>query len=210
MATPTARRSLETRENSHHHSAPLGRDRAGGFPDDDNPAGWQKAGALDATAVFVSGEWWRLVTALFLHADASHVTSNALGGLLVFTATLSTLGWLRGWVLVGLASIVGNLAVAAVNFPQPYVSVGASTAIFAGVGLLTGRAVRIAWRSSHPYRWRAMFVPLAAGLTVLALHGAGGQRVDVGAHLTGFLAGVFFGFAAGIPRKLANENSKTR
>jgi membrane associated rhomboid family serine protease len=140
------------------------------------------------------------VTALFLHADASHVTSNALGGLLVFSATLSTFGWLRGWTLLAIASVVGNLAVAAVNFPQPYISVGASTAIFAGVGLLTGRAVRVAWRSSHPYRWRAMFVPLAAGLTVLALHGAGGQRVDVGAHLTGFLAGVVFGFVAGIPR----------
>jgi membrane associated rhomboid family serine protease len=96
--------------------------------------------------------------------------------------------------------VLGNLAVATVNYPGPYSSVGASTAIFAAVGLLTGRAVRVSWRSSHPHRWRAMFTPFAAGLTVLALHGAGEQRVDVGAHLAGFVAGLALGFAAGIRR----------
>lgn len=167
--------------------------------------GWLKSGALDAQAIFEGGEWWRPATALFLHADAPHVTSNALSGLLVFSAVLSTIGRLRGWGLLLLSSIAGNLAVAAVNFPDRYVSVGASTAIFAGIGLLTGRAIRVAWRSTHPYRWRAMFVPLAAGLTVLALHGAGGQRVDVGAHLAGFLAGLVFGFAAGVPRSIGRR-----
>jgi membrane associated rhomboid family serine protease len=109
------------------------------------------------------------------------VISNALSGLLVFSAVLSTVGRARGWLLLLVASLLGNLAVAAANYPAPYSSVGASTAIFAGVGLLTGRAIRIAWRSVHPHRWRAMFTPFAAGATVLALYGAGGQRVDVGA-----------------------------
>jgi rhomboid protease GluP len=154
--------------------------------------------ALNARAVFEDGEWWRVVTALFLHADAAHVISNALSGLLVFSGVLSTLGRFRGWMLLLLSAILGNIAVAAVNYPAPYSSVGASTAIFAGIGLLTGRSIRVAWRSRHPHRWRAMFVPLAAGATVLALHGAGGQRVDVGAHLTGFVAGVALGFLAGL------------
>jgi membrane associated rhomboid family serine protease len=161
---------------------------------------WVDRGALDARALFEQGEWWRAMTALFLHADASHLVSNALSGLLVFSAVVSTLGRLRGWVLLLLAAVLGNMAVAAVNYPGPYSSIGASTAIFAGVGLLTGRAIRVAWRSTHPHRWRAMFAPFAAGATVLALHGAGGQRVDVGAHLTGFLAGLFFGFVAGLSR----------
>jgi rhomboid protease GluP len=126
------------------------------------------------------------------------VISNALGGLLVFPAVLSSSGRLRGWLLLLLASVAGNLAVAAANYPGPYSSLGASTAIFAGVGLLTGRAIRVGWRSAHPHRWRAMFAPFAAGLTVLALHGAGGQRVDVGAHLTGFVAGLALGFVAGL------------
>jgi rhomboid protease GluP len=159
---------------------------------------WVDHGALNSAAMFDRGEWWRALTALFLHADAAHVVSNALSGLLVFSAVGSTLGRLRGWLLLFIASIFGNVAVAAANHPGPYSSIGASTAIFAGVGLLTGRAIRVAWRSDHPHRWRAMFGPFAAGMTVLALHGAGGQRVDVGAHLAGFVAGLVAGFLAGL------------
>src|SRR5476651_2116482 len=49
---------------------------------------WTEAGALDAAAIFDRGEWWRVGTALFLHADIGHVMSNALTGILVFTAVL--------------------------------------------------------------------------------------------------------------------------
>lgn len=156
---------------------------------------WAAAGVLDSTAIWQRGELWRAVTSLFLHADAAHVISNSLAGVLVFSAVLSTIGRLRGWLLLAFASIGGNLAVAAVNHSIAYRSVGASTAIFAGVGLLSGRAIGVVSRTRHPHRWRAMFVPLAAGLTVLALHGAGGVRVDVGAHVCGFLAGTILGFA---------------
>ena len=167
---------------------------------------WIEHGALRADAVFSGGEWWRAVTALFLHADAAHVTSNAASGLLVFSAVLSTLGRARGWLLLLISAAVGNLAVAAASYPRPYSSIGASTAIFAGVGLLSGRSVRIAWRSIHPHRWRAMFAPFAAGVIVLALYGAGGQRVDVGAHLTGFLAGFVLGFLAGVRRARTDKS----
>lgn len=167
---------------------------------------WIERGALDANAVWLKGEWWRVVTALFLHADAAHVISNVLGGLLVFPAVLSTFHRVRGWLLLLLASSLGNATVAAINHSDRIVSLGASTAIFAGVGLLAGRGIRLGWRSTHPHRWRAMFAPLAAGLTVLALYGAGGQRVDVGAHLTGFLAGVLLGFFVGIREPSSNPD----
>ena len=157
---------------------------------------WTSAGALDAAAIFERGEWWRVGTALFLHADAGHVISNTLGGLLIFSAVLQTLGRVRGWLLIALASLAGNFAVAAINYPAPYLSLGASTAIFAAVGLLTGRALRIVARTDHPHRWRTMFVALASGLIVLALYGAGGGRVDLGAHVTGFVAGLALGFVA--------------
>lgn len=172
--------------------------------------GWTQAGALDTQAVFDRGEWWRPVTALFLHGDPGHVISNALNGILAFSAVISTLGRRRGWALVAVAAILGNLAVAAINYPGPYRSLGASTAIFAGIGLLTGRAIRLVGRSSHPHRWREMFAPLAAGLTVLGLYGAGGMQIDVGAHATGFIAGVAAGFAAGAPPVNAEAESPRR
>ena len=99
------------------------------------------AGALDTQAVFDRGEWWRLGTALFLHADFGHLISNVLSGMFAFAAVLSTIGRRQGWLLLALASATGNLAIAALNYPGPYLSLGASTAIFAALGLLTGRAM---------------------------------------------------------------------
>lgn len=153
-------------------------------------------GAMDAQAVFEHGEWWRLATALFLHADAGHMISNALIGIVVFTAVISTIGEGRGWLLLAGASLTGNLLIAAVIYPAPYRSLGASTAIFAGIGLLTGRAIGVMRHTTHPHRWRAMFVPFASGLVLLGLYGAGGLHTDVGAHVTGFLAGLGFGLLA--------------
>lgn len=164
---------------------------------------WDAAGVLDARAVFEHGDIWRAFTALFLHGSAEHVLSNAVSGAFIFAAVLSAFGRARGWLLLTLASVAGNLSVAAANYPAAYRSLGASTAIFAGVGLLTGRALRFIAGSRHPQRWRMLFVPLAAGLTVLALHGAAATpQVDVGAHLCGWLAGL----AGGV---LVRPNPKT-
>lgn len=162
----------------------------------EHPA-WLRTGTLDPEAIFGRGEWWRIGSALFLHGDAQHVTSNALFGIIVFSALLSTLGRLRGWLMLAAASLLGNLTIAALNVTRDYRSLGASTAIFAGLGLLTGRAVRVALaHRGHPHRWRMLFVPLAAGCTVLALYGAGAGNVDVPAHASGFLAGGMLGFLA--------------
>lgn len=160
---------------------------------------WTDAGALDPTAIFARHEWWRLGTALFLHADVDHLVSNGLSGILVFAAVLSTLGRGRGWLLLAFSAVAGNLAVALINRSLPYRSLGASTAIFAGLGLLTGRAIRIVVRADYPHRWRSVFVPLAAGLTVLGLYGAGGIHIDVLAHVTGFGCGMLIGFCAAAP-----------
>lgn len=168
--------------------------------------GWTEFGLLDASAVFQRGEVWRLVTALFLHGDIGHLVSNLVGGIFVFAAVLTTMGRGRGWALLSAAAIAGNLAAAAAHHPGEYRSLGASTAIFAAVGLLTGRALRLVLRVDHPHRWRALFGPLAAGLTVLALYGAGGQEVDVMAHLTGFAAGLALGLVAGAE---ARRSAKT-
>ena len=163
--------------------------------------GWTAAGALDSEGIFGRGEWWRLGTALWLHGDGAHAISNALSGVLLFTAVVKTFGRAAGWGLVALAAVLANLLVAALAFPVAYRSLGASTAIFAGVGLLTGRSLRVLTRAEHPHRNRAILVALASGVTVLALYGAGGgaPQVDIGAHVAGFVVGVGVGFAAARP-----------
>lgn len=162
------------------------------------PGSLEEMGALDAR-VFSRGEAWRMATALFLHADAGHLLSNLLSGFFVFSAVATTMGRRRGWLLLGLASVGGNLADAALRMSEPFQSIGASTAVFAGLGILTGRAIRMFPRGDSPDRIRGAFTPMAAGAIVLALYGAGGVDVDALAHLTGFAAGIVSGLVAGPP-----------
>ncbi len=154
---------------------------------------WEAAGALDSGALFDHGEWWRPVTALFLHADLGHLLANVISGFFVFSAVLSTIGRGRGWLLLTGAAVIGNVAAAALYYPGSYQSIGASTAVFGGLGLLTGRAVRTLRTGDAGRHWRALLVPLAAGATLLALFGAGGLHTDVVAHATGFAAGLALG-----------------
>jgi membrane associated rhomboid family serine protease len=159
------------------------------------PSVLENAGAMDHRAID-QAELWRPFTALFLHADSAHLTSNLLAGFFTFATVLSAFGRLRGWLFLAIASVAGNLIVAMLNQSEQHRSLGASTAVFAGLGLLAGRAVRVAQRTTSPHRWRAIFVPLAAGLTLLGLFGAGEPHTDVGAHGAGFLAGLVLGFIA--------------
>jgi rhomboid protease GluP len=153
---------------------------------------WLDWGALNPTALFAHGEVWRPFTALFLHADLAHVVSNTGFGLIVFRTLLATYrSSRRPWLWLLLASLAGNTATAAMYLGESYQSIGASTAVFAGLGLLTGRAVR---RPQLTNRWRSLAVPLAAGLTFLGLYGAGGPQTDVLAHVNGFTAGVLLGW----------------
>jgi membrane associated rhomboid family serine protease len=161
------------------------------------PGDLEKVGALDAAALFDRGEAWRLGSALFLHADLGHLVSNLLGGIFVFFSVVTVLGAQRGWLLILVSSLLGNLVAASINYPGPYHSLGASTAIFGGLGLLTGRALFTVRKTDHPHRIRTVIEPLAAGLALLGLFGAGGLHTDLVAHLGGFFSGLALGFFAG-------------
>jgi rhomboid protease GluP len=76
-----------------------------------------------------------------------------------------------------------------------HAAIGASTAVFAALGILSGHA----W-SARPVRWRGgirRWAPIGAGLMLLAFLGFGGERTDVGAHVLGFAIGAASGFLLG-------------
>lgn len=153
-------------------------------------------GTLDAEALFGRLQWWRPASALFFHADAGHLVSNLVPGIFVFSAVLSTFGLRSGWLLLGGCAFVANSLSAALHLPGPYHSLGASTALFAGLGLLTGQATVTVRHLPRLRRWRGVFAPLGAGAILFALYGAGGPRVDLGAHVAGFVTGLLTGTVA--------------
>lgn len=153
-----------------------------------NPLGhhklnWVEHGAAQAGTI-LDGEWWRLVTALTLHSGPLHLVGNIIAGAIFCTRLCWILGSGWAWFLILLSGVCGNLINTLVQSPN-HSSIGASTAVFAAVGLLATLNM-LHFRQSL---WRRWPLPVAAALGLLALLGTGGENTDVGAHLFGFAAG---------------------
>jgi membrane associated rhomboid family serine protease len=150
---------------------------------------WFQVGTAKARAI-LDGEPWRAVTALTLHADFTHVVGNATIGIVLFGLLGGALGGGVALLFAALAGTGGNLLNAWLR-GIPHDAVGASTALFGVVGILSGLAYRrrVALALHRP--WLA----IAAGLALLAMLGAG-EDTDVLAHCFGFLAGIPLGLVA--------------
>ncbi|MBT8486281.1 MAG: rhomboid family intramembrane serine protease [Phycisphaerales bacterium] len=154
---------------------------------------WFEAGRVD-TALVRQGEWWRAVTALTLHVDVGHLLGNLLLGGIFGLVAGRLLGNGLAWFGIVVAGVAGN-AVSAVVQPPPHSAVGASTAVFAALGLIAAYVWRR--RVELPLRWAARWAPIVVAAVLLAWTGSGNGRTDVVAHLTGFLAGIALGVAYG-------------
>ncbi|RYD65438.1 MAG: rhomboid family intramembrane serine protease [Verrucomicrobiaceae bacterium] len=151
-------------------------------------------------ALVEGGEWWRAFTSLFLHADAGHLLSNIGIGGIFCVMVAHTVGAWRGWALILGGGMLGNLVNAWARYPNDFASIGASTATFAAVGVLTGVATLRAWRLHSLRELRPLMVPLLTGLIVLGWYGSGGEgpdaaRTDVAGHVAGWTGGFLLGAA---------------
>lgn len=150
----------------------------------------REIGTAHAAAIR-NGRWWQCVTALTLHGDLTHLLSNLTIGGVFIILLCRELGSGLAWTLLLASGAAGNLINAWVQSPA-HRSVGASTAVFGAVGILA--AVSMVRDNQH-FR-RRWFVPVAAGVALLAILGTEGKNTDLGAHLFGFCAGVLFGAGA--------------
>lgn len=152
---------------------------------------WLAAGDGQA-GLTVSGQWWRVVTALGLHGDLGHIASNLVAGSLFGFFLAEILGSGPAWLMILLSGAAGN-AINSLIQPASHTSIGASTAIFGAVGLVAVLALR--YRQRHWRRGLRRWAPIAAGIMLLAFLGTEGERIDIGAHVAGFVAGCAFGGA---------------
>ena len=168
-------------------------------------------GAAEAHLI-VNGEWYRALTALTLHADFAHVMANAICAFLLGRAACRRLGEGLGWLTILVSGFIGNLATAWI-YHQAHLSIGASTAVFGALGLLGSLSLRE--NLARGIRgFRAWGIPLLATLGMLGLTGTGGAdpseplqgfRVDIMAHLWGFIAGLILGLIAWEGRRWHNR-----
>jgi membrane associated rhomboid family serine protease len=159
---------------------------------------WLDRGRATSDAILAQGEWWRVVTALTLHGDLSHLAANVATGLLFAAFVIPHFGAGVTWLAIVMTGALGNALNAWGYRGESHASIGASTAVFGALGLLVGAEFveRLARKDTRS-RWQ-LVLPIGAGLALLAFLGVGEERsnVDFMAHWWGFAVGIPLGAIA--------------
>ena len=149
-------------------------------------------GTLDCARV-QAGQWWRAWTALTLHLDGPHLAANLGAGVWFGYLAARQTGAGTAWFLTVTGAALANLA-EGLTGPPGHSAVGASTAVFTALGLMSAYS----WRERFhlPQHWGRRWAPLVAGVILLGWTGSAGEGTDLVAHLAGFTTGVLLGVAA--------------
>lgn len=149
-----------------------------------------RMGALNYES-FVSGEWYKLFTSLFMHFGLSHLLNNMI--LLVYAGCQleKLIGGLPYLLLYISTGVTGNLLSLWYyhSIGEYVVSAGASGAIFGVLGALMVILLFFRTRTAEITPKRLFFL---ATLTIY--YGMSTVGIDNAAHIGGFLSGIFGGF----------------
>jgi rhomboid protease GluP len=173
-------------------------------------------GADRPNNVLVYGEWWRIVTAMFVHVGILHLATNMwclwnLG--LLAEPLMGSFGLFAAYILTGAA---GNLLSTFYNWVRPIhdasgapyfqAGAGASGAVFGIAGalivLLKSRMLPVPPQEVRKLRKSVIYfaaINLVIGLSINFGSGFTGVEVDNSAHIGGFLCGLLFA-APMVPR----------
>ena len=146
----------------------------------------------NSTAAVQSGQWWRLLSSMFLHAGVVHLVVNMLAlwqaGVLV-----SRLHGNRGFTIIYFGSGLVGSALSLHFAASSGVAVGASGAVFGVTGALLASVVQH-WRDIPIARSK----PLVLGLGFFIIYsfwaGLTSKGVDNAAHAGGLLVGFACGW----------------
>lgn len=147
-----------------------------------------KNGMMASNAVR-SGEWWRVFTAITLHADLAHLAGNLSIGVVLFGLAMGRYGTGTGLLAAYLAGVCGNLASLWLS-SRPFEGLGASGMVMGALGLLAAQSLHPSARAENPMTRKLAGVGAAILLFILFGLSPG---TDTVAHLGGLVAGLGLG-----------------
>jgi membrane associated rhomboid family serine protease len=143
-------------------------------------------GAKDRERIVGAGEWWRLLTAGFLHGGIVHLAVN-LYGLWAIGPLVEQLWGRPAFLLLYLGSVVGSFLASLASTPG--VSVGSSGAVFGLFGAVVVFSTvhhRFIREEARRGVWRRLVVVAALNVAL----GVALPFIDNAAHAGGFAAGL--------------------
>jgi len=150
-----------------------------------------RIGAIDADSV-IAGEYWRLFTALFLHGGFLHLLFNLFALYVLgppLERSIGTMRFVVCYLISGLASGAGVVALTVIGLVQPAQLIGASGSIMGIVGAWAGFLMR--HRHAPQAKQRLANVGLIVAIQIA--FDLSTPQVSMAAHLCGLIAGFFLG-----------------
>jgi membrane associated rhomboid family serine protease len=157
-----------------------------------DPEVLHRIGALDAYSVIAEGEYWRLLTALFLHGGFIHLLFNVFALYVLgppLERSIGTMRFVVCYLISGLASGAGVVALTVIGLVQPAQLIGASGSIMGIVGAWAGFLLR--HRHAPHAKQRLANVGLIVAIQIA--FDLSTPQVSTAAHLCGLIAGFFLG-----------------
>ena len=158
-------------------------------------------GMMDGAAL-AQGEWWRLFTATWLHADLTHLAMNVVFGFLFLGLVMGRYGAGVGLLAAYLAGVGGNLAAWFV-YDSTQRGLGASGVVMGALGLLTIQSVGLL-KKQNANTFRILASSIFAGLLLFVFLGVS-PEVDIVAHLGGFITGLLLGSLLAVAHRFTHE-----
>lgn len=153
---------------------------------------WYLWGRCGTDLVLRDGQYWRLLTSVFLHADIRHLGSNLLVQILLGNPVERNIGHVKYLALYLLSGIGGNIVSVLYDSAlgvNTY-SVGASGAVFGVIGVL----ILLIVKGRKKLRRGSSLLARAAFAVFFSIYsGFRNPYTDNAAHLGGLAAGVLLG-----------------
>jgi rhomboid protease GluP len=157
-----------------------------------NPRTLHRLGAMEPWAIRFGGEYWRMITALFLHFGLLHLTFNLYALFVIGPGLERIIGSARFaflYLLTGLGSSAGVLALKWSQLSRPEQLVGASGCVMGIVGVWAGYLLR---HRHEPFAARRL-KNIAVIVAIQTAFDLSTPQISMAAHLSGLVTGVLLG-----------------
>lgn len=155
-------------------------------------------GAKIPELILENGEYWRIITANFIHVGVLHLIMNMMV-LYLFGTTVEKMYGSREYWLIYFASGLGGIIASTLIMPYP--GAGASGAIFGIIGAIVVMGFR--YHKNLPMRYRDLYTWILVFYILLDFGFSLFVKVfDTYAHLGGFLVGMAVAYALNLRRDI--------
>ena len=157
-----------------------------------DPRVLHRIGAVEPDAVVVQGEYWRLFTALFLHGGFLHLAFNLFALYVLgppLERSIGTIRFLACYLISGLASSAGVVALTEIGLVQVGQLIGASGCIMGVVGAWAGFLLR----HHHAPFAKQRLANIGLIVAIQIAFDLSTPQVSMAAHMCGLVAGFFLG-----------------